>query len=301
MQWFKGAQHGLIRALVTISLIANVQVCLAQTAKYRDNYELQGFSQPSRTSSVASPTPGIVKSRVAHEGQRVTRGQCLMQLDSAVHDTKLELARVAKNSHGELEAAEAEHSAASTRLVRLRELAQRKHATQVELLQAEEAVKISRANVQRAHDRLAQQSADYDRLVAESKQYCIEAPFDGVVVEFAKQAGEYVGPGDATICSIANLDTLTVEFLVPRHYRHNLQLKQSVDVLFTVAGRQVAGTITYISPFPNGETNTYAVKVNVENPAGTLSAGERCQLSGMNEHSATLSTKRAGLPTTRSQ
>ena len=250
----------------------------AQTAEYNDAYTIQGFSQPNRISDVASQTAGIVSSLNADEGDTVRQGDCLVQLDRNVHDQKLELARIAKESRGELENAQAELAAKASRLKRLSALASRNHATPVELMQAEEDLAIARASIQRANDRLAQQTADHARLEAESAQFCITAPFDGVIIEFAKEVGEYVGPGDNTVCTIAELKTLSVEFLLPRHYRKNLNVNDSVDVLFTVSGQTVTGMVHYISPFPNGETNTFTVKARVDNSAGELSAGERCQL-----------------------
>lgn len=283
MRSFVSKSRCLKATLAVILLIASERACFAQTAKYNDSYTIQGFSQPSRISSVASSIPGIVKSLSVREGDRVSEGDCVLRLDQSVHDTKLEFARVSKESLGELEAAKAEHAAHATRLERLRDLISRKHASQVELLQAEEDYAVSRASVRRAQDRLDQQTAEYARLKAESDQHCIKAPFAGVLVEFKKQVGEYVGPGESTVCKIADLESLLVEFLVPGHFRHNLNVNDDVQVLFTVANRQIRGTIEYISPFPNGETNTYQLKVRVDNSKGDLTAGERCILQGFNQ------------------
>jgi RND family efflux transporter MFP subunit len=255
----------------------------SQTATYNDAYTILGFSQPNRISKVASATPGIVQSIEVNEGDPVRMGDCLVQLDNRVHNEKLELARVTKDSLGDLESAQAELDAKSSRLSRLKELSKRNHATTVELTQAEDDVALARANLQRAKDRNKQATADYARLVAESEQLCIDAPFDGVVVEFAKEIGEYVGPGETVICTIAELDTLSVEFLMPRQYRKNFNVGDQVDIVFTVSGQTVLGSIRYISPFPNGETNTFMVKARVDNSSGRLSAGERCQLSVTSE------------------
>ncbi|MEM9646152.1 MAG: HlyD family efflux transporter periplasmic adaptor subunit, partial [Planctomycetota bacterium] len=155
--------------------------------------------------------------------------------------------------------------------------------TDVELRQAKDEFSRALASVQIARDRLEQQQAGYELRLAESEQFCIRAPFDGVVVEFVKQPGEYVGPGESHVCTIANLDVLSVEFLVLRAYRGNLATGKSVEVVFTTSKRTVEGKIKYISPFPNGETGTYKVKALVNNADGSLSAGERCLLKFIDE------------------
>jgi membrane fusion protein (multidrug efflux system) len=270
----------LVRSTLAVVILLSLAAApgFAQTATYHDAYTIQGFSQPGRISQVASSTTGILHSLAVNEGDRVLKGECLVRLDRRVHDQKLELARVAKDSVGDLQSAEAELAAKSARLTRLNELSNRNHATAVELMQAQEDVAIARANILRVKDRLAQAAADHARLLAESEQHCIAAPFDGVVVEFTKEAGEYVGPGEAVVCTIAELDALSVEFLLPRHYRTNFNVGDQVDVVFTISGQTVEGIIQYISPFPNGETNTFMVKARVDNSSGQLMAGERCQL-----------------------
>ena len=276
----------IVRRVLAFGLFAALTsqtVVVAQTAKYNDSYTIEGFSQPYQVSAVASGMTGLVDSRCVREGESVRQGDCLLKLDRSVHDAKVELARISASSMGDVDAAKAELNANKTRLKRIQELMSRQHATQVELLQAEELVAVSAARVRRAQDRIEQQKADYARLMAESKQYEILAPFDGVVVEFSKHKGEYVGPGDSTVCTVADLKTLSVEFLVPGHYRHNLAVDNDVSVIFSVARKSARGTIEYISPYPNGETNTYTVKVRVDNQDRRFNAGERCQMQGINQ------------------
>lgn len=271
--------------IAMVALFASPLSVGAQTVTYNEKYTIQGFSQPARLSAVAAPISGIMQSRLVREGDRVRAGDCLIQLDRRIHNAKLEFARVAKDATGELEIAVAELAAKQTRLDRLTGLAERSHATAVELLQATEDIAVAQARVRRAQDRLAQQQADYDRLLVESEQYCVKAPFDGIVVEFVKQVGEYVGPGESQICTIADLGELSVEFLVPRSYRGNLAVGASVEIVFTATHRTVPGTINYISPFPNGETSTYKVKARVDNADGALTAGERCLLQNVDNSS----------------
>ncbi|MEZ6090369.1 MAG: efflux RND transporter periplasmic adaptor subunit [Pirellulaceae bacterium] len=276
------APKSMSQCFVASWTIVLVFVCplesIAQTAKYDDSHSIQGFSQPGRIASVAAAIPGIVRAIHVREGSIVADGDTLVKLDRGVHDEKLNLARLAKDAQGELQSAQAELNAGVSRLRRIQELADRQHATPSELLQAREDVEMAKANLRRAEDRREQQIADYQRLVAEADQFAVKAPFTGVVVELKKELGEFVGPGESTVCIVADLSTLSVEFMVPRYLLHHLEVDDRIEILFTYANRVVPGTIEYISPYPNGETNTYTLKARVANTDGKLTAGERCQI-----------------------
>ncbi|GAB5404683.1 MAG: hypothetical protein Aurels2KO_29140 [Aureliella sp.] len=254
---------------------------VGQTAKYDDDYAIQGFSQPIREAMVASPISGIVQQRVAREGQTVAKDELLVRLDSRVYEARLMSARVTAHAKGELDIARAELEVRISRQARLEELAKRNHATEVELTQAGGEVAIARANLQRAQDRQAQQDAECRRLEAELEQHLIRAPFSGVVVELAKELGEYVGAGDVGVAKIADLSELSVEFMLPRSLRSKVKLDDEVKVVFTSSRKKLAGRVTFISPYPNGDSGTYMLKVIVDNREGALNAGERCLLQGM--------------------
>ena len=114
--------------------------------------------------------------------------------------------------------------------------------------------------------------------MAEAKNYCVRAPFDGVVVAFHKERGEFVGAVDPGVCTIAELSTLSVEFFVPRVYRSSLKKNTLTSVRFVESNQMVQGEIYFISPYPEGDASTYTVKIRVDNRDGMLNAGEPCQL-----------------------
>lgn len=239
---------------------------------------IEGFSQPNRISNIAAATTGIVKDRVVNEGERVMAGACVLRLQDGVHSQLVRIAELSKEATGELEAARAELRSSTHRVQIIRELSRRGSATPDELLRAESDFEYATANVKSMEEKLLLRQAEYDKLLIESENYCVKAPFDGVLVEFLKQEGEFVGPSDPTVCVFAELSTLSVEFLVQRQFRPALKLGSEVAVHFVESDQRVSGRVYYISPFPNGETNTYAVKVRVDNSEAKLNAGERCQL-----------------------
>lgn len=264
----------LAPAIVLLTCVSTT----AQTAKFHGVSAVQGFSQPARISDVACQLSGVVSSLEVTPGSQVQQGECLVRLDSSVHERRLEQARLAKESQGETRTAQANLAAQRSRLDRLTALRSRNHATDTELEMARRDFELAEASLLRAQENSLQFAAEYERLLAESQQYCIVAPFDGVLIEYQKQPGEYVGPVDPTVCVVADLSQLSVDFLVPRSLRNTIKLEQTVKVFFVEANRKVKGTVYFVSPFPHGETGTYTVKVLIDNLDRSLNAGERCTL-----------------------
>lgn len=239
---------------------------------------IEGFSQPARLAKVACSARGILQSFHAKEGQAVKKGECIGKIDSAVQLKLVEMARVAKDCTGEIVAAEATLRAKKMLLHRVESLLKRNHASEIELLKAQEQVESAESSLQIVRENQMQRQAEYEKLLAEAQQCCISAPFDGVVVEYLKEHGEYVGPADPNVCVLAELDVLSVEFLVPLSRRHECKVGEIASVQFVDSGTTATGRISYVSPYPNGETNLFTVKVRIENEKRKLQAGMRCQL-----------------------
>ncbi len=267
-----------LRPIICLSLALAVTSNAAAQVETFHHLPIEGYSQPGRLAKVAAATMGILEHFNLQEGQSVTAGQCIASLDDAVHSEIVEIARITMESNGELASAKAELQARHTRLTRIESLVRREHASQVEWLQAREQVSLAEANLLIAREKQQQREAEYQKLLAEANEYCIQSPFDGVVVEFLKEQGEYVGPADPHICVLAQLAELSIEFLVPRPRRAEVSLNASAKVLFVDTNQSVTGRVTYISPYPNGETNLYTVKVRVKNGDRKLDAGMRCHL-----------------------
>lgn len=239
---------------------------------------IEGFSQPNRIAKVSASTSGIVEELLVREGQEVKKDECLCRMDSKLQEKLLEIAAINRESKGELLASESEVKNAEMRLQTLRDLARRQHASEQELQRAISEFETAQAGLQMAREKQILRTLEFEKLQVSTEQFCVRAPFDGVVTEFNKVEGEFVGVTDYCVCTIAELKTLSVDFLVPRHYRQEIKVDSEIKVVFTESQKTVRGIVYYVSPYPNGETNTYSVKIRVDNSERKLSAGERCQI-----------------------
>lgn len=250
----------------------------AQTVSFENRLPIEGYSQPGRLATLAAATSGIVAERVAREGGSVKRGDVITRLDATIHNELVELARIAMDSKGENAAARADLQSSLSRLQRIEALSNRSHASEVELMQAQEQVAAAEAGMLVVQEKQLQRKAEHQKLLAEANLYAIKAPFDGVLVKYTKQTGEYVGAADPSVCVLAELDELSIEFLVPRPRRKEITLHSDATVLFTDTDQNATGKVVYVSPYPSGESNLYTVKVRIDNKARNHDAGMRCQL-----------------------
>lgn len=274
IEWIKMTPSKLW-PLATISVVFCLTLVLAIDVRAQ---QIEGFSQPYRIAKLAASTSGILRDRHVSEGQQVKKGQPLLSLDSSVTEMALQIARATVDAKGEYAATEAEYKLREERLLALRELKVRGHATDDELRRAETEYELAAAHLQTVKERRHIRELECAKLEAELATYCVRAPFDGVVTKIYKTAGEYVGPGDVAVCTIAELTTLTAEFLVPRDLAQRYEIGSSASTHFLESNVVAAGEVCYVSPFPEGETGMFFVRVRVDNQHGLLSAGERCLL-----------------------
>ena len=191
-----------------------------------------------------------VSGRVAQfgfvEGQRVRRGQLLVQLDDTLQQAQL------KQS-------EAQSSIARTNLQRSRELLAQGFVSQSAVDQNAAALEVAEAQVALARAQLARMK--------------IVAPFDATTGIRKASVGDYLKDG-ADIVSLEDLSSLTVDFSLPERYVARVRTGQPVEVsLDAVPGRSFKGRIDALDSSVDANGRALLVRARVENPGGQLRPG----------------------------
>jgi RND family efflux transporter MFP subunit len=255
-------------------------LCIGRT-QASDDFEvrfIEGFSHPYQTSNVATKVNGVIEKKLAEEGTFVEAGQVIVQLDDSAQREQLKVAKLSTQAVGELLSAEAELRSKETDLATLRDLFEKGSATREEVQRAENVVERAQANYITIKEKIAIRNAEHQKLRTELENYVIRAPFDGFLTKYEKSIGEFVGAVDPTVCVIADISRLSVEFMVPREHRSGFVLGDELEVFFLASNQKAKGTVYFISPFPVGESNTYTIKIRIPNENLEFLPGERCQL-----------------------
>ena len=97
---------------------------------------------------------------------------------------------------------------------------------------------------------------------SEFKKIALYAPFDGILLDNHKIAGELVMPGER-VYELIDLSSLEIYGYINENEILNISTKNEVDV--TILGEKVQGFIDYVSPISDPETKTFEIVVKVKN------------------------------------
>jgi membrane fusion protein (multidrug efflux system) len=180
------------------------------------------------------------------EGQRVRRGQPLVQLDSSIE-------------RAELEQAEAQAQLARANHGRADELQKRGAGTQRALDEAQ-------ANIRSASAMVALRRARLEK-------FTLVAPFDGVVGLRKVSVGDVVAVG-AELVNLEQVDPLKVDFRVPELFLPAVRAGQAVAIAVDAyPGRAFAGEVTAIDPALDPQGRSLIVRARVANADDALRPG----------------------------
>jgi membrane fusion protein (multidrug efflux system) len=231
-----------------------------------DKVEALGTTRSIESTQITSTVTEKVKAIHFTDGQKVKKGQLLVELEKA------ELAR-AQAIRGERKLA----------LERIRKLDERKltsldevDRTRLELEQAEASIRVTKARI---NDRL------------------IRAPFDGVVGLRNISVGALVETADL-ITTLDDTSVMKLDFSIPSIFlsevRPGMKLKATASAL---AGLEFDGTIESIDNRIDPVTRTVIVRALVPNPEGRLLPGLLMQVDVLrNEREAVVTAEAAMMP-----
>ena len=180
------------------------------------------------------------------DGDRVKRGQVLVQLDDALQQAQLQQAQ-------------AQASIARTNLQRSRELVAQNFVSQ-------SVVDQNLASQQVADSQVALAQAQAARMR-------VLAPFDGTLGIRSVQVGDYVKDG-ADLVSIEDLSGLHVEFALPERYVAQVRTGQAVELsLDALPGQVFKGRIDALDSQVDPNGRSLRVRAAVENRGALLKPG----------------------------
>lgn len=196
---------------------------------------------------VTTEAPGVVSAIRFESGQRVRKGEVLVQLDASAETASLRALEAA------LKLAQAQRD-------RYRELFTTRQA-------------VARADLDERESEAERLQAEVNAQRALIARKTIRAPFDGVLGIRKVNPGQFVNPGDA-IVSLQSLDPIYVNFSLPEQEVGRVAVGQAVTAsVDALEGRAFTGTITAIEARVDAGTRNFLVQATLESPEELLRPG----------------------------
>jgi RND family efflux transporter MFP subunit len=211
-------------------------VAVVQPTEVARHYIASGIVSSDHRIAVSSRISGYVRSVSVKEGQRVSRGQTLVQIDPV--DARQQLAQ-----------ARADLADADADLKRFSELLKQNAVSRQQFDKAELRYKVARSKVAQAKNQLSY--AD------------ITSPVDGIVVQKLLNAGDLANPGSPLLVVEDNTQ-LIVETDVSEQYISSLQVGDTVDLHIPAIHDTRTGKIRQLVNAANPGTYQYHIKVSLD-------------------------------------
>ena len=225
---------------------APVEVAVAQRADLPQSLAAIGTLTADQQVNVTTQIAGQVQGIYFESGQRVKKGDKLVQLDDAPE--RADLANY-----------EAQAALAEANLNRSMALLKNDFATR-------QSVDQNRATMDQA-------KAQIQKTKAIISQKLITAPFDGVLGIRQVNLGQYIGPG-TNIVSLTNLSVLHVDFRLPEQSASKLTLGQEAEITVdAVPGKIFKAKITALEPRVNEATRMLTIQSTLVNTGEILRPG----------------------------
>ncbi|WBY02201.1 efflux RND transporter periplasmic adaptor subunit [Ramlibacter tataouinensis] len=223
-----------------------VEVARVEVMRLADDAQAVGSLRSRRSVIVRPEVSGRVTQLNFRDGQRVQRGQLLVQLDDQLPRAQVQQARA------ELSIAQANHRR-NQDLVAQNFISQRQ-------------VDESAANLQVAQAKLSLAEATAARLR-------IVAPFDGIAGIRSVNVGDYLKDG-ADVVNLEDLDALYVDFRLPERYQTKLRVGQTAIVQTdALPGRRWEAVVQAIDPLVDANGRSIGLRGCIDNRPLALRPG----------------------------
>ncbi|TIH15783.1 efflux RND transporter periplasmic adaptor subunit [Marinifilum sp. JC120] len=280
--WMTGSfESGRIekgRIIPTHSMEPPTSTAVAKSMTVPVIYEAVGTVRPETEASIEAQVTGKVLKVLVRSGQKVSRGDKLLVLDSRELMTRLESAQqglksaeaAERQAREAINGAKAESDTTTATWKRMKKLFEGKVATRDELDRVEATYLKSKAVLAQAEDgldaatagvRQARKGVEAARINLDYAT--ITAPADGEVAKRMVEPGDLAFPGKPLML-IQTGGTLRLEALVREGVIGQVRIGQKLDIDIQALGERAEAVVEEVVPSADPLTRTFLVKAGLD-------------------------------------
>lgn len=258
-------------------LVKDVQLAIVEPETVEEGFEGVGTVKAKTTAVLSGQIAGTIVAVRAREGDRVRRGQSLVEIDDRDLRAELQGARggvdEANRAIGAAEsaviAARGQRKLAATTFKRYEPLVAKGSVTPQEFDEVSAKYRIANAELKRAEENLRAQRArkkQAEAKVSSAKTRLsftrIAAPFAGVVTAKTAEVGALASPG-SPLMTIEQRDRYRLEVQVGESQVGRAKLGMMIPVRIDAIRKELTGTIGEIVPAAHPQSRTFTIKIDI--------------------------------------
>ena len=244
---------------------------------FADTVEVLTSLEPYRSIEINPIETGVISMIHVKKGQSVTKGDVLIELDTEITLSQLEIAQLQADNEGRIMAAQAERDLVTEKLERLKRMSSPSRA---EIFREQATVKIAEGNLMTAEMERKSFELQVKQIQAQLKRRVLTTPINGTVTEITKDLAESVTPNQLRegefLVQVVELDRLKAEAHVPAGPGRNLKVGQTLNLRIEQDSQIISGTIEFVSPVDNSATATVRIDLVIDNSERKLRSGSAC-------------------------
>lgn len=270
----------------TFAVILILFVCNCGLSQTHEELKLTsyGLANPKQQVTLRTFVESAVEEILVSEGQRVKKGDLLIQLDSREAFARKKIAEMASQQTGAIENAKLELEYAKENYEMKHELFAQNSLSDGELKEAKLRWDRATATHRIEIEKLASNKARFELACAELENYSIRAPFDGEVEEVSVTEGESVG-ASTNILKLISMNFFRVEIYLPLNSVEKYKIGD--QVLFEIGGlpnkRHIFGAVKSRSGMIEATTGMLRYVFEIDNRIENLPAGFSLRISAKSD------------------
>ena len=265
------------RVIVVVTII--VSATLGGVAQGQGLADLDCMIEPHSVADVSTREQGVLEEILVKRGDIVKKGQVVARLESGLEKIAFEFATARAEMQGEIEAAQAKLEYVQRQQKRIDDLYNDKAISFNEKDKAETDVRLAATELQLALDNHRLMQIERERAAQQLELRSIRSPVDGVIVEILLVPGESVEDRAREIMTIAEVDPLNVEVILPAALFGQVRVGMAAEVTPLIAGSAVRGAeVAVVDRTIDAASATFGVQLQLVNADLSIPGGIRCAI-----------------------
>ncbi len=254
-------------------VLVPVEIAKTQLADLTHTLNTTGEIIPFAEVAVAPKVSGRVAAIHVKVGDRVSRGQVLLELDATEARNAKTLAEAGVGvARANLNKAKQGLADAELDYNRTKALYDSQAVAKAQFEQAESMLNNARIGVELAGEQLKQAEATLQNAEETYNNFTVTSPLSGLVATVNIENGELAGP-QATALTVVELATVKVKVNLSENAVVSIKKGAEVPVTINSLNKTLTGTVASVAPKADPATRAFPVEIHLNNKDGDLKAG----------------------------